>query len=96
VNIFYQLNDPQIPKFNNYLVEAGEKMGKMFDILLLLMDDFYLNDEGLDIAKAIINKTETKMLFSDINEMTSCSLKYEVLEVLDLSILVFLTTESKH
>ena len=87
--------DPQIPKFNNYLANAGEKLGEMFVILLLSMDDFYLNDEGLEIAKAIINETRTKVLFSDINEMTSCPLRYRVPEVLNLSLLVISQTENQ-
>jgi hypothetical protein len=54
---------------------------------------YWYKSEEYDLI-LIVNETGTKVLFTDINEITNCLIKYRVLKVLDSSILVILSTEN--
>ena len=74
---------PEISRINSFIASSYERSQQTFVILMLAMDDFYLSQENLELARAIKEKANINVTYTDIENMQFVGMSYGLPDVLD-------------
>ena len=91
VEIAQALNAVSLPEFsriNSYVASDYEQTKQVFAILMLSMDDFYLSQENLDLARAIKEKADINVTYMDIENSAFVGMTYGLPDSLDSTMAV--------
>lgn len=74
---------PEFPKITSQVAAMWESQKQMYIILMLQMDDFYLTQEQLDLARKLKEQTGLNITYSDIESSHVTGTMYGLSDVLD-------------
>jgi thiol-disulfide isomerase/thioredoxin len=76
-------SQPEFSKINSYVAAQYERTNQTFAILMLAMDDFYLSQENLDLARNIKAQTGINVTYTDIENSQFAGMAYGLPDSLD-------------
>ena len=74
---------PEFSRINSYVSGEYESTKQIFAILMLSMDDFYLSQENLDLARAIKEKADINVTYMDLENSAFVGMTYGLPDSLD-------------
>jgi hypothetical protein len=86
--VITESSQPEFLKLNSYVASLYERTNQTFAILMLEMDDFYLSQENLDLARDIYKRTGINVTYTDIENSQFAGFAYSLPDSLDSTMAV--------
>ena len=81
-------SSPSFLKFNSYLAGMYEESHQVYAILMLAMEDFYLTNEQLELARKLRDDGKINVTFVDLENTQSLALRYGIPDSLDSTLAI--------
>ena len=79
---------PEFPKLNAIVAGYYEELKSRFVILMLVMEDFYMTSQQLELAREIKQRTGLNVTYADVENSQTLSLSYGLPDSLDSTMAV--------